>query len=386
MKKFKTHVCMVSGQPAPNLLPLLDEALKPEKVILLATPQMSKKADDLRAVIQPLGIKVEINTLDAADNFDAIQEKLLILLSAEQNTNIALNVTGGTKWMAIAAQEVFRAHGFSVFYVNIAQDTVLFLGEKQEPHKLQERINLDNFLKANGYTITEGSKPQGLIARQRELCERLVLNVNEWQAALGQLNLLASLAEQKKSLRISFADSGLQPDQYLQVLLSELSDANVLRSSDKIAITFADESSRFFSNGGWLEYYVNSLLNQLKSEHIIQDSARLNLKIRSAMGSENELDVAFMANNHLHIIECKTKRFTGARAGLAGTDALYKLDSISDLGGFGTKSMLVSYRQLQDADRQRAKDLRIKVIEGAAIQQLKTHLKRWLTREVIFTA
>ncbi len=380
MKKFKTHVCMVSGQPAPNLLPLLDDELKPEKVILLATPQMKDKAGYLQAVIQPLGIKVEIQSLDAADNFDAIQEKLLTLLSAEQNSNIALNVTGGTKWMAIAAQEVFRANNLPVFYVNIAQDTVLFLGEKQEPHKLQQRINLDNFLKANGYIIKEPSIPQGLMAKQREICEQMVGKVNEWQAALGQLNLLASYAEQKKSLSISFSDCNLQQDKHLQALLAELSIANVLSISDNTAIKFSDEKSRFFSNGGWLEYYVNSLLNQLKSEHIIQDSARLNLKIRSAMGSENELDIAFMANNHLHIIECKTKRFTGAKAGLAGTDALYKLDSISDLGGFGTKSMLVSYRQLQDADRQRAKDLRIKVIEGDAIQQLKTHLKTWLER------
>ena len=218
------------------------------------------------------------------------------------------------------------------------------------------------------------------MAKQREICEQMVGKVNEWQAALGQLNLLASYAEQKKSLSISFSDCNLQQDKHLQALLAELSIANVLSISDNTAIKFSDEKSRFFSNGGWLEYYVNSLLNQLKSEHIIQDSARLNLKIRSAMGSENELDIAFMANNHLHIIECKTKRFTGAKAGLAGTDALYKLDSISDLGGFGTKSMLVSYRQLQDADRQRAKDLRIKVIEGDAIQQLKTHLKTWLER------
>jgi len=380
MKKFKTHVCMVSGQPAPNLLPLLDEELKPEKVILLATPQMKDKAGYLQAVIQPLGIKVEIQSLDAADNFDAIQEKLLTLLSAEQNSNIALNVTGGTKWMAIAAQEVFRANNFPVFYVNIAQDTVLFLGEKQEPHKLQQRINLDNFLKANGYVIKEPSIPQGLVAKQRDICEQMVGKVNEWQAALGQLNLLASQAEQKKSLSISFSDCNLQQDKHLQALLAELSIAKVLSISDNTAITFLDEKSRFFSNGGWLEYYVNSLLNQLKSEKIIQDSARLNIKIRSAMGTENELDVAFMANNHLHIIECKTKRFTGAKAGLAGTDTLYKLDSISDLGGLGTKSMLVSYRQLPAGDRQRANDLRIKVIEGVAIQQLKTHLKTWLER------
>ena len=147
---------------------------------------------------------------------------------------------------------------------------------------------------------------------------------------------------------------------------------------DDNLLRFSSESSRSYANGGWLESYVNSLLNKLKSDGVLQDSARLNLKIRSAKNTHNELDVAFMANNHLHIIECKTKRMSGAAVNAAVTDALYKLDSISELGGLGTKSMLVSYRELGGADKQRANDLRIRVVAGVEIQNLKSHLNHWL--------
>ena len=85
-----------------------------------------------------------------------------------------------------------------------------------------------------------------------------------------------------------------------------------------------------------------------------------------------------MARNRLHLIECKTKRMAGKGTEDVTTDTVYKLDSISDLGGLGTKSMLVSYRQLKAADRQRARDLRIQVIQGEQIQQLKTYLRDWI--------
>ena len=203
MNKITTHVCMVSAQPAPNLLPLLDDILRPERVVLLVTPQMREKAGWLTTVIKPMGVKVEVIELDAAENFDAIQEKLLSLLDGVDCSQVALNATGGTKWMAIAAQEVFRLHDAPVFYVNITNDTVLFLGEKKQAHKLQHRINLDNFLKANGYTVVSGGVPQGLPEAEKQMCEQLVLKVAEWSSALGQINQLASIAGQQNSLQAS---------------------------------------------------------------------------------------------------------------------------------------------------------------------------------------
>lgn len=378
MNTVTTHVCIVSGQPAPNLLPLLDEAMRPDRVVLLVTLQMREKAEWLKAVIKPMGIKVEFIELEVAENFNAIQAKLLSLLDNVDCSTVALNATGGTKWMAIAAQEVFRLHDAPVFYVNIINDTVLFLDEKKQPHKLQHRINLDKFLKANGYKVISGGVPQGLPESDKKMCEQLVLKVAQWSSAIGQLNQLASIAGQQKSLQISMDLLNGTPDAHLLALMAELRTAGILNSSDPHIVRFSNEASRSYANGGWLEFYVNSLLNRLKVDGVIQDSARLNLKISSSKDSQNELDVAFMANNHLHIIECKTKRMSGSDMGAAVTDSLYKLDSISDLGGLGTKAMLVSYRELRATDKQRATDLRIKVVAGIEIQNLKSHLKKWI--------
>lgn len=377
--RFKTHFCMVSGQAAPNLLPLLDDSMKPEKVVLLVTEKMQAKADFLEQVIKPRNIAVVQHRLQIVDDFDAMQEQLMNLLENESADDIALNVTGGTKWMAIAAQEVFRMNGSAVFYVNAENDKVLFLGKEQPVHSLSQRIDLKNYIQAYGYEFVENSKPVGLTKQLRDLCQRLVLNVEKWQTAIGQLNNLAATADSRNTLSVSRKDVlPHSEDQHLQVLLNECADSGLLQVKND-NVVFADEDARTFANGGWLEFYTNSQLNSLKSEGVIQDSAHLNLQIqRSGSTIRNEVDVCFMAKNRLHIIECKTKRMTGKGTDQMAADTVYKLDSISELGGLGTKSMLVSYRPLRDADLKRAKDLRIKVLDAQKLQTLKSELKEWI--------
>lgn len=105
----------------------------------------------------------------------------------------------------------------------------------------------------------------------------------------------------------------------------------------------------------------------------------MNLHIqRKGATSHNEVDACFMAGNRLHLIECKTKRMAGKGTAQMTTDTMYKLDSISELVGLGSKAMLVSYRPLNDADKQRAKDLRIRVVEGRKVQELKSELVKWI--------
>lgn len=376
---FDTQVCLVSGQAAPNLLPLLDERLKPREVILLVTEAMKDKANQLQSVIQPTGIKVRQLPFLATGDFQDMQRQLEELLKPYPIDGVALNVTGGNKWMAITAQEVFRFNNRPVFYVDMESGQLLFLDSQTPPQSIHAKIKLENYLKAYGYRIDDETKSiQGLTSDQRELCQRLVANVSQWGGALGQLNRLASEAEIKKSLRVPLSILDRQ-DLQLNNLLRECELCGILQKEHSgKTIQFSDDESRFFANGGWLEEYINSRLNELKTEGLLQDSSHLNLKIASSQ-STNEIDVAFMAKNRLHIIECKTKRLTGQYAGSAGTDSLYKLDSISDLGGLGTKSMLVSYRTLGKADAQRAKDLNIRVVQGEQIQTIKNTIRSWIS-------
>ncbi|MCG6336671.1 DUF1887 family protein, partial [Vibrio alginolyticus] len=140
----------------------------------------------------------------------------------------------------------------------------------------------------------------------------------------------------------------------LNMLLADLVEAQIATYENGI-LTFANEDARRFSNGEWLETLVHSTVKQIQDDMpTIQDHS-LNVQVYRQLGERevrNELDVASVVNNKLHIIECKTK---GMRDD--GDDTLYKLESLRDLlGGLQARAMLVSFRPLRHNDITRAED------------------------------
>ena len=103
------------------------------------------------------------------------------------------------------------------------------------------------------------------------------------------------------------------------------------------------------------------------------------MRVESAGHARNEIDVAALVHNRLYLIECKTRSMQGdSDAAGPGAETLYKLDSLTALGGLNTRGMVVSYQPLKQWDRQRADDLRIKVVEGGQLRNLDGHLANWI--------
>lgn len=82
-----------------------------------------------------------------------------------------------------------------------------------------------------------------------------------------------------------------------------------------------------------------------------------------------------LANNKLHLIECKTKKFSKGE----GNQVIYKLDSLSELfGGVQARGLLVSYQGIRTSERLRAKALEIGLFCEDDLSQLKDRLRNWL--------
>ena len=70
-------------------------------------------------------------------------------------------------------------------------------------------------------------------------------------------------------------------------------------------------------------------------------------------------------------------RFDNDAAG-PGAEALCNLASLTAPGGLNTRGMVVSYQPLEMWDKQRASDLRTKIVEGAQLRNLDEHLIKWI--------
>lgn len=389
MTQYHTHLCLVSEQATPNLLPVLDANWQPRRVVLACSDQMASKAEAIKSVLKTKvqGVQVEQLALPDAYDYNSLTNTFLDYLAAHADEDIALNVTGGTKLMAVAAQEVFRSERKPVFYVNVENDEVISLGRSGHSQPLSAKLNVEEMLRAHGYTVTGGERPQ-VTGNQRDLSARLIDHVESAGPALGMLNALANAARDKPGLVIELSEQQ-RDSRSLDAILALLADAKLLRLKAQTCI-FTDEHARAFANGGWLEYHVFEALQSLRGKQSALGDVVLGLRIgfdqsTQRVKDKNEIDVAFLYRNTLHFIECKTANLAqpGGGGDDRGTDAIYKMESLRKYGGLRTKGMIVDYRGQMSrfpANLQRAKDARIEILAGRQLKTLKDHIQRlWLT-------
>jgi hypothetical protein len=105
----------------------------------------------------------------------------------------------------------------------------------------------------------------------------------------------------------------------------------------------------------------------------LQDSA-LNLVVVSANGTKNEIDAAILHRNRLTLVECKTRNYVFS-AEKEAADALYKLDSLTQLGGLRTSGILVSCLPLRDFIVKRANGLHIDICQEKDVLRLPEILR-----------
>ena len=377
--KYKTHVILISAQAVPNLTPLMDDAVKPEQVIMVVSPDMEERADWLKSIISIKGIKTARWSITDPWDIEHVRDVILTSLNLNANESIALNATCGTKPMSIAAYEVFRAFKLPIYYVHPQQDRLIWMyPENQQTHELADRIKLKEFLKAHGVTETSRGPNYGVKEELRELTQKLIHQNNTLVNPLSILNAYAANAELTLQSTLENKHSN-----YAKLLaLIDLFSHYQLLTLKGSHLIFANEAARFYVNGGWLEEHVYGLCLNLKKEYGFQDIAR-SLEVERCFKNEsikNELDIVFLKNNSLHLIECKT-HYEKNKATGKNVQALYKLDSLKDLiGGLQAKTMLVNFNPLNKSDIRRAGDLKIAVCAGNELMRLTHHLQNWIKK------
>lgn len=375
MTQPHVHILLVSAQAAPNLLPALDPTLKPSEAVLMVTGKMQPRADALEAVLREAGVRTSRVALADEHDFAKLENALLDVASERDGQSIALNVTGGTKLMALAAQSVAQEAGWAVFYVDVDTDEAIWLGKAPNRQPLTQQLRLPHYLRGYGFCLQEGIDRPQPSQRHNELLTTLITQVGSLEHALGQLNWLAQTAEDKKRLQVTLSESQ-RDSRSLEALLRIFEDAGVLRQQSG-TLNFTDENERSFAKGGWLEHHVFRTVSTLSRELHIRDKAA-NLVVVDPSGVKNELDVAFMAKNRLFVIECKTTRMDKPEAPKAN-DTLFKLSEICKrVGGLGTRGMLASYRPLGDSEKRLARALGIEVVCGSELMRLPEKLKCWV--------
>jgi len=367
------QIMLVSEQAAPNLLAALDPAMKPQEAVLLVSKKMAQRAAALQAVLVEAGIKTHTLALVDEHRMDALETAMMDMAAQREGQSIAVNLTGGNKLMALAAQSVAQAAGWPSFYVDVDTDQVVWLDKTRPLQTLSQQLRLGHYLRSYGATFAEPiDRPQPNPSWQA-LMKDLVLNVGSLTNPIGQLNYLAQQARDNLRTQLT-AEQSNNPS--LHALLRKFEQIQVLQIKSN-ALQFPSEAARAFANGGWIEHHVYQTVCQVTGALGIRDKAA-NLQLRDISGQPNEIDVAFLARNRLFVIECKTARMDNPQD-LKANDTLYKLaENCRRIGGLGTRGMLATYRPLRDSELRLAQALQIEVVAASALARLDEKLKSWV--------
>lgn len=357
---FKTHICYVSAESMPNLLLCLDPALKPEKVYLLTSREMTDngKYDVLAQNFRNFGVDVKlVQVMDVS--YNALTEFIANFVAEliGVDSNIAFNVTCGTKLMTLAA---FKACQDLVpmFYVDTYNKKLFFLEEKQE-YELSNLCSVKNILTSYGYSMREKDR------KHIDNNQVFQLFLNQDDNVIGALNALSAKAL-KEGFAVGLDAKRTSPK--LMDFLKKCHEAGLLRCENE-TVMFKDEDACKFCNGAWLEEYVLHNLKQLKAEKQIDDcegAVGVDYAEKKTSGvddyPDNELDALFVRNNILYLVECKTCKMDDNEK---SRNYMYKLSFLHNkTGGVFSRGILVSFIPLKEQEKTHAQKSNLIVIDG----------------------
>ncbi|MCE5360042.1 Card1-like endonuclease domain-containing protein [Candidatus Igneacidithiobacillus taiwanensis] len=360
--KFATHLVLVSDQPVPSLLPLLDPDLGAQSVLLVATPARQRHAQHLAEALRSTNLEVSpVVILEQAYDITYLYHIFRQLIANYPANSVAANISGGNKLMSIAAYEVCKENRQGIYYINIETDSVQWIyPQHSHNHPLRAPLRLENYLHACGVELESISRPdttRAWLHIARELLRDSKLRSYVY-------HLLHNPDAMPNYLR----------DRANRIYLPQLVNAKLISKHADNLIPYSKDAKAFLG-GLWLEILVYELLQEHSKN--IQDIAH-NLKVRwlpdgASESVFNEFDIAVLSQNTLILVECKSGS-TKTHA-----DELRKVifqlgRSRQKLGGLRGKAVLISLHELSASLVSRCQDNGVVPITGNGISDLRAKL------------
>lgn len=299
-------VSILSNHSIPNFLFFKEMTGKYDEFLFITTPEIDKLGRE-EQLVNALSVNVEDEGCICVDGNDykSILAELNSQWPVRDGDEYIVNLTGGTKMMSLAVHDFFAAKGAQFYYVPIGKNIYYNLntGEKK---LISYRANLKEYFTL--YGIRYNSVPESEFGHSADEAMDIYKEVS------------------RRRFHLPY----------------RLTHAHEAETSDM----------RHYLSGEWFEqfsYYKIKDAFNLDEDHIAQS-----LKIFRNNGektNDNELDVAFMYENALYVIECKVSMngWTGGgkEPKLVVGDYLYKLAAISKDFGLQVKPYLFTLHNME---------------------------------------
>lgn len=386
---MNTQICIVTGQPLANLIPILH--FKPKEVILVATNFMDQKAEQFKNLLQSFDFVENIIVLDKCPDTDLnninafLKDKLATQLPAQP---CIFNLTGGTKLHSFSMYETFKQREFDdqFIYIDTQNRLLEYYPNKNKPFKnelLPLVLNTKMILTGMGKLFKKAKSEQknwcDVIQKRQELTRFIAKNIGnqEIQQIIGSLNkIIGELYNGGKSDTTKPKNGKLYniPRGQAKTLLQLAQEHNLIFwTEDTEKIKFNNYKKACYLSGIWLEEYV-----WLCAKEIGFDELYCSLEFRDKDDqAPNEIDLFIQHQNIALAIECKSA--TGIKKADSSQNMFHKLSGVaSRAGGLMCHKLFVSAFELKSDSLLYAKDHNIKTVQvQEIIDKLPQLLQQW---------
>jgi len=363
-------VSLVSDQTIPNVQLINELKETVDNYLFISTKGMEQKgvrnwiieACDLQP--EKLLPYVEVKQF----SFDDIEQKL-DLIDFDEYLKVIVNLTGGTKVMTLASFDYFKEIGADIFYLTGSDDGLIKLapGRKKRNEKLNSKVDVVQYLKAYGFTITE-TTPSSV---NSDYTERL-FNYFVEGILIPFKEVLNSLRKFRKKgtkiIKIDLLENFLTAIEFPNSMPGELTELETK-----------------YLTGEWFEEYVaHKLQKELElSNSEIKTGLVITKTNKNGDMVANEMDVVFTWKNKIYTIECKTSIFNEEQLpdgkikskSILG-ETLYKSNSLRQGFGLYVSTFIFVLDNIDEHKAtlknhlERAELFNIKIIDKASISKI----------------
>lgn len=368
-----TVIILISDQTVPNILFLkwFYAAHKSEEntIYFISTKQMEEKekskniVDTLSQIAKQMNFEKPL-ILDDENSLPMIQRNVQENISDDFD-NFYVNITGGNKLMSLAVYMLFSASPKSIIYYQPIGKSLQQISPDFEEYDMGEIMSVNEYMNAYGINISSAGK----CVKEEDFYKNILEIVNKNKAGRSQILYLIN---DKKFFKQHLED-GKRYD------LANL-PADKLSSMDKKVVpetmqkTVADFGFDFhnvgidelkYISGGWFEEFV--YYKVMHKKNLSPKKIALNVYLTNSKKVRNELDVVYIENNALRVIECKSFINEKGQKELL-TDTIYKIQALKSQFGLSVKSYLYTLSPITEPQfTERAKTFGIEIVEGHSL-------------------
>ena len=311
----KTIVNIISQEsPAPAYIFIREKYVTGDRLLFISSQDSKPALDHMVKYIGVPENQIDTMILRAGDEFvyEHICRRLREVL--KKDVHYYVNLAGGTRYLALAVQQAFSAFQTDFFYVNIKDNTIIKTiydnsidDDDDYVYPIVRRMKLSEYLSMHGILHDANDRQVHMPIRSESYAKQMFdffvtgrLNNRDYEI-LEVLRLdYRNRIRSGQSLRINDIVqgrvSGCRPIPDLVQFLHFLHFV-----SDKAGSISKVELD--FLTGGWFEEHCYYLAQRLFNPDDILIGVHV---ARPGVDHDNELDVVFMKDNHIHVVECKS--------------------------------------------------------------------------------